>query len=100
MNKGIPEDLSEEIRAAFSAAAKHPPYIVGESGEALVEFFKADPFSFVVAPLLAQAVRDWILLITRFSAIYGMFGIDLSKAPPPTPFIEKLMKLDESGPTP
>jgi hypothetical protein len=94
MNKGIPEDLAEEIRVAFSATSKHPPYLVGKSGEALVKFFRTDPFSFAVAPLLAQAVRDWILLMARFAAIYGMFGIDLGKAPPPTPFMKKLTKLD------
>lgn len=91
MNKGIPEDLAEEIRVAFSATTKNPPYLVGKSGEALVEFFKTDPFSFTIAPALAQAVRDWILLMARFAAIYGMFGVDLGKAPPPSLFAKKLI---------
>jgi len=96
MNEGIPEDLSEEIRAAFAVAAKHPPFLVGEDAEPLLEFIRTHPATALIAPLLMQAMQDWILLSTRLAAIYGMLGIDLSKAPAPTPFVKKLFKLDES----
>lgn len=100
MNQRMPEDLSEEIRVAFLAAAKHPPYLVGEeSAEALVEFFKTHPPSTAVARLLVQAIQERILLFAKFAAIYGMLGVDLSEPPPPTPFMEKLTELDESDPS-